>query len=176
MNVFRRREQPIPGSAPPQMSHEEMQYYMQEEERLRQLSELQKREEIRREVQEEQSEIRTDDTEISYKDVPIQRAISIKKNPTPKGYFETVIGGVPIDLHSLEEYIVSVSPFSIQTIMKYNEAEMIEDIKNYSKGTGRKPMDFKIIFFIILAVGMGLLGLFVMMFMPDIMASFQGGF
>jgi hypothetical protein len=161
--------------APPQMSQEELQYYMQEEARLRELSEKQKRKEIRNEVVSERGDIVTDDTAISYKDVPIQRAISIKKDPTPKGYFETVIGGVPVDLHSLEEYIVSVSPFSIQTIMKYNEAEMIEDIKNYSKGTGRKPFDMKTIFLILLVVGMGILGVIVMLYMPNIMAMFQSG-
>jgi len=172
MSLF---DKPHPRQAPPQMTQEELQHYMQEEARLRELSEQQKRNEIRREVLAEQNEIVTDDTEVSYKDVPIQRAISIKKDPSPKGYFETVIGGVPVDLHSLEEYIVSVSPFSIQTIMKYNEAEMIEDIKNYSKGTGRKPFDMKIIFLILLAVGMGILGVIVMLYMPNIMAMFQSG-
>ena len=108
------------------MSPEEIAYYQQQEEILRQ-----KALEGQRRLQEEEEE----DDEISYRDVPVQRAIEIKRKPTPKGYFETVIGGIPVDLHALEDYLVTTSPFAIKTLMRYNNAEMIEDIKNYSTKT-----------------------------------------
>ena len=163
-----------------QMTPDEIAYYKQQEEMIR--HQRQQEEEEYQQAQQQyidqpnaQEEEEYED-EISYSDVPIQKAIEIKHNPTPKGYFQTIIGGSPVDLHALENYLVTTSPFAIKTLMRYNNAEMIEDIKNYStKGTGRKKMDMKVIFLILLAAGMAVAGIFVMMFMPDLMATFQAG-
>jgi len=105
---------------------------------------------------------------------PLSIVKEIKENPSQKGTFETVIGGVPVDLHILEDYLVRTSPFALKTVMRYHNARNMEEIKNYSRGPNLK-MNSKVIIWIILAVGMAMLGIFMMMFMPQIMQMFQGG-
>lgn len=129
---------------------------------------------IRQQKEEEEEDEEEDEYE-SYKDVPIKKAIDIKRDPTPKGYFPTIISGVPVDLHALEEYIVKTSPFAIKTLLRYDNARNIEDIKNYStKTSGKKKMDAKFFILIILAIFLLVGGVVVMLFMPDIIAMFQG--
>jgi len=122
---------------------------------------------------EEEEEI--EDEYETYKDVPIKRAIDIQRKPTPKGYFPTVISGIPVDLHSLEEYIVKTSPFAIKTLLRYDNARNIEDIKNYStKTSGRKKMDSKFFILLFLGIALAIGGIMVMFFMPELIAMFQG--
>lgn len=111
----------------------------------------------------------------TYKDVPIKRAIDIQRKPTPKGYFPTIIAGVPVDLHALEEYIVKTSPFAIKTLLRYDNARNIEDIKNYStKSTGRKKMDSKFFLLLFLGIALAIGGIMVIFFMPEIIGMFKG--
>jgi len=117
-----------------------------------------------------------EEPETSYEDVPIQIARDIKKQPTPKGYFRTTLFGIPIDLHSLEDYIVKTSPFAIKTLMRFDNARNIEEIKQYStKTTGRKKLDMKVFLFIILGIIIIVVGFIMITKGPEIMELFKGG-
>lgn len=122
--------------------------------------------EIRRRAREE--EVEEDDTS------PLSIVNEIREKPSPKGTHKTVIGGVPVDLHVLEEYLVKTSPFALKTVMRYHNARNMEEIKNYSKGMAASDKT-KMIIFIVLAIGIAGLGIFVMMFLPQILQAFQGG-
>jgi len=105
---------------------------------------------------------------------PLSILDEIKNAPTPKGAHKTIIGGVPVDLHALEDYIIRISPYNIKTLMRYHNARTLEEIKGYSKFGGFK-MNTKSIILIIAAIAMALLGIFFIFFMPKIMAGLQGG-
>lgn len=123
----------------------------------------------------EPEESQEESYEEQYKDVPIKKALDIKKSPTPKGYFPTVISGIPVDLHSLEEYIVKTSPFAIKTLLRYDNARNIEDIKNYStKTAGKKKADARFFLFLMLAIVLAVGGIAVIFFMPEILQMIQG--
>lgn len=106
---------------------------------------------------------------------PLSILEEIKKDSTPKGECETIISGVPVDIHALEDYVVRISPYALKTILRYHHARDIEEMKGYSKRSSFK-IDGKTIILIAAAIGMAVLGLIVMMFMPQIMEMFQGGF
>lgn len=106
---------------------------------------------------------------------PLSILDKIKQKPTPKGIFKIDIGGRPVDLHVLEDYVIKTSPFTLRTILRYHNAKTIEEMKGYSRGRPMK-MNMTTIVLIMAAVGMGILGLIVFFFMPDIMNMFQGGF
>jgi len=160
----------------PQNEEEQRQY---EEEIIRQQQQYE--EYLRQQQQQhqpqpkEEPEEDEDDEYESYKDIPIKKAIDIKRTPTPKGYFPTVISGIPVDLHALEEYIVKTSPFSIKTLLRYDSARNIEEIKNYStRTTGKKKADAKFFLLLMLAVCLLVGGVVVIFFMPELIAMFKG--
>lgn len=105
---------------------------------------------------------------------PLSIVKEIKENPSQKGTFPTVIGGTPVDLHILEDYLVRTSPYALKTVMRYHNARNMEEIKNYSRGPNLK-VNSKMWIMIILLIGVVCLGVFMIMFMPKIMAMFQGG-
>jgi len=117
-----------------------------------------------------------EDNEMSYEDVPIQLARDVKKSPTPKGYFRTIVSGIPVDLHSLEDYIVKTSPFAIKTLMRFDNARVIEEIKQYStKTTGKKKLGigfFLLIMFLIIIV---IVGILLMLKGPELIEFFKFG-
>ena len=52
--------------------------------------------------------------------------------------------------------------------------EDLEEIKNYSRGPNIK-MNSKTLILIIMLIGVAMLGLFMIMFLPDILQMFSGG-
>lgn len=105
---------------------------------------------------------------------PLSILDEIKKVRTPKGTFATMIHGIPVDLHALEDYIIRISPYNIKTLMRYHNARTLEEIKGYSRYGGMK-VNSKAILIILLAVGMAVGGIFLIFFMPKILQSFQMG-
>lgn len=105
---------------------------------------------------------------------PLSIVREVQKHPAPKGTHETIIGGVPVDLHILEDYLVKTSPFALKTVMRYHNARNMEEIKNYSSGSKIK-FNSKMLIGVLLAVGVAVLGIVMIFFMPQIMATFQGG-
>ena len=107
---------------------------------------------------------------------PVKLATEIERDSTPKGAFEIMIGGRPIDLHQLENYMVwKTSPYVIKTLMRYNNAKTLEEVKNYSsRRRGGGSLNLKSLMLILLCVGMAIAGVVMVMFMPQIMAFFKG--
>ena len=102
----------------------------------------------------------------------------IVTDPTPKGVYEMVIFGRPVDLSMLENYVVhKISPKSIVTLMRYNNSKTMEEIKGYSK---RPPVKIKgsIIWMIIGAGALLAIGLYFLTSgasLSDIMQNMFGG-
>ena len=107
---------------------------------------------------------------------PVKLASEIEKRPTPKGVLEVTIGGRPIDLHALEDYMVwKINPYNMKTLMRYHNAKTMEEIKSYSRrGSGGGGMPFRTIMLIMLLIGMSVVGIIMVMFMPQIMQFFRG--
>ena len=89
--------------------------------------------------------------------------------------------GRPIDVNSLEQYLIfKISPRTITTLMRYNDAKSIEEIKGYTKrftGKGRRTGLGMIILLAIGAIGMILVGyLFLNGTIPNMMRGMFGGF
>ena len=106
---------------------------------------------------------------------PLSILDEIKDNPTPKGTFPVVIQGIPVDLHALEDYMLKISPYDMKTLQRFEKARLIEDIKNYGRfGTSAK-LNMRTIFIILVAIGMAVLGIVFIMFMPKTLAFFQQG-
>lgn len=108
------------------------------------------------------------------KESPLSILDEIKQKPTPKGTFTQRIGGRPVDLHVLEDYITKISPFALKTLLRYHNAKTMEEIKSYSQGT-KLNINGGTIILILAAVGMAILGLVMVFFMPDIMNMFKSG-
>jgi hypothetical protein len=115
-----------------------------------------------------------DDEEDEPAESPLSILDEIKRKPTPKGVFAQRIGGRPVDLHVLEDYITKISPFALKTLLRYHNAKTMEEIKSYSQGKTIGISGGTIIL-ILAAVGMAILGIAMIFFMPDIMNSFKMG-
>lgn len=98
----------------------------------------------------------------------------IKKNPIPGDIAEEIIGGIPINWHELESFVVSISPSKFVTLLKLQK-QMIKDYGMRFSGQ-RRPTNFKFLFILILAISLAGAGIFVMMYLPQILAMFQMGF
>jgi len=97
-------------------------------------------------------------------------------DPTPKGLYEMRVFGRPIDLSSLEHYVIhKISPKSVTTLMKYNNSKVLEEIKGYSK---RPPLRVKsgIIWLLIGAGVLLTLGLLLITQGPNMTEMFEGMF
>ena len=103
---------------------------------------------------------------------PLAILDEIKLNPSPKGSYPTIIGGRPVDLHDLEDYLLKISPYSLKTIMRYHQARTIEELRRYSKGKG-STFNMKIIWIILMIMGMIGLGVFIILFLPQIMGGMK---
>ena len=94
---------------------------------------------------------------------PLAILEDIKKDPSPKGTFATIIGGRPVDLHILEDYIVKISPYSLKTILRYHNAKTIEEIKNYSRGMGvGAKINMRTIMIILIVLGLAIGGIIIL--------------
>ena len=107
---------------------------------------------------------------------PLSIIEEIKRLPTPKGTYKTMISGVPVDLHALEEYIPKISPYGLKTLMRYHNARTIEEIRGYTRFGSGKKINMGTIIIIMVMVGMAVLGVCILLFMPSILEMFQGGF
>jgi len=106
---------------------------------------------------------------------PLSILDEIKALPTPKGTYKTMISGIPVDLHALESYIPKISPYGLKTLMRYHNARTIEEIRGYTKFGSGKKLNMSTLIIIIVMIGMALLGIFMLMFMPQILEMLQGG-
>jgi len=61
---------------------------------------------------------------------PIQQVKHILKTRSPKGKKEIVIGGIPIDVFDIEDMVIKVSPSDMKTVLRYDNARVIEHMRN----------------------------------------------
>ena len=105
---------------------------------------------------------------------PVKIATEIEDMPTPPEICQVMIGGRPIDLHSFEDYMVwRISPYQMRTVLRYRTARIMEEIKNYSSSPKAK-FGGNIFIMIIFIALMLVIGIGVLMFMPQITAFFKG--
>jgi len=101
-------------------------------------------------------------------------AKDIEDNPMPPGICEVMIGGRPVDLHMFEDYMVwRISPYQMRTVLRYRTARIMEEIKNYSSSPKAK-FGSNIFILIIIAVAFLVIGVLVLMYMPQITQFFKG--
>jgi hypothetical protein len=62
----------------------------------------------------------------------------------------------------------------LKTILRYHNARTIEEIKNYAKLGGGGKLNTKFWLMILLFAGIAVLGILVLIFLPQIMEFFQG--
>jgi len=100
----------------------------------------------------------------------------VVNQPTPKGTYKVRLFGRPVDLASLENYLIyKISPKTVTTLMRYNDARSIEDVKGYSK---RPRLKFKggIIWIILGAIGLLVLGMILLTQGPAMTEMMKGMF
>ena len=77
----------------------------------------------------------------------------MRASPSPKGLYTMNLFGRPIDLASLENYVLNkISPKTIVTKMRYDNSVMFEKMKGYEQKR-RKPLPWTLILIILGAVG-----------------------
>lgn len=101
----------------------------------------------------------------------------IVTNPSPKGALKMRLFGRPIDLNALESFLVfKVSPKNVVTLMKYSDAKSIEEIKGYSKRPPFKFMKSGMIWIILGAAVLLIIGFVMFTFGGNIAEMFKGLF
>jgi len=102
-------------------------------------------------------------------DTPITRYEEIKKERTPIGKGQMVIGGIPWDVHSLESYILRVSPLEMKTLLRYDAIRNVELVLNNQrpKDLNKNEFNYSIIIWIIIIIA--IIG-FLVLFGPKIIA------
>lgn len=106
---------------------------------------------------------------------PIQRVKEIKKKRSPKGAGEVVIGGIPVDVFDIEDMIIKVSPSDMKTVQRYDNARVIEQMRNTQrpKLASLGEMNWGLILLLVIAA-IGFLMIF--LFGGDIMKVLSGFF
>jgi len=61
---------------------------------------------------------------------PIKEIEEIIANRTSPGVGEIIIGGVPVDVFDIEGMAIKVSPTDMKTVMRYDNARIIEYMRN----------------------------------------------
>lgn len=126
---------------------------------LQNLEELEKRREARKDVKD--------------MNAPLVKIDTIKKDRTPPGAGQSIIFGVPLDIFSLEDLVIRVSPTDLKTMLRFEDSRIIEQMRNSERisGEGKKKFNWSIILIIIIiaAIALG-----VLLLLPKIMA-FLGG-
>jgi len=101
----------------------------------------------------------------------------IVNQPTPKGTYKVRVFGRPVDLASLENYLIyKISPKTVTTLMRYNDARSIEDVKGYSKRPRIRLGKSGLIWIILGAAVLLILGLIFLSSGPNMTEMMRGMF
>jgi len=101
----------------------------------------------------------------------------VVNDPTPKGTYKVRVFGRPVDLASLENYLIyKISPKTVTTLMRYNDSKSIEEVKGYSKRPKIKLGKSGLIWIIIGAAIMVIIGLLFLTSGPNMTEMMQGLF
>ena len=82
-----------------------------------------------------------------------------------------IIGGKPIDFHIIQDYLLNVSPYDINSLLRYDNIATLEEIKMLAKTGDKFKMNWKLI---IIAVILMVIGIIAIMFLPKIIGMFGG--
>jgi len=106
---------------------------------------------------------------------PITQLEEVKQNRAPVGKGKMILAGVPVDLFTVEDFVIKASGTDVDSLLSFDRARMAEMIRNNERPTDKKSIDFNwtILLFIIIAPAAGLL---IFMFLPKIMDMFGGLF
>jgi len=103
-------------------------------------------------------------------EAPIATLEQIRKDRTQEGVGELVLGGVPIDVHSIESLLIKISPLEIKTILRYNDVKATEQVLNTTRPQTKKKSDFNWTLIIILIVAIVGIVIFGVLILPKILA------
>lgn len=98
----------------------------------------------------------------------------IEQNPTPKGLMKVNIYGEIMDLRALEDYVQIFSPKSMTTLLRDTESEAKADALSIKKIKPMKTGLGTILLIVGGAIGIALLGLFILT-NPDAITNFMQG-
>ena len=107
---------------------------------------------------------------------PHQLRADMIRDPTPKGVYEMTLMGRKIDLSMLENYVLKkISPKSVITKMRYDNAKTYEEMKGYAK---KQPIKINTTLILIIAGLMGLFAIGTLLFFlsPDLGSALRGLF
>ncbi len=106
---------------------------------------------------------------------PLVQVDELKKNRSEPGKGEIVIGGVPVDVFSIENMVIKVSPSDMKTLLRYDNARVIEYMRNTArpKVIALGGTNWNILYVLAIAGGIGLV---VFLFWEDIIGLFSGIF
>lgn len=98
----------------------------------------------------------------------------MEMSPIKKGYMQINLAGIPVDAHALEEYILTAtSPKKISNLMSLVKRASVDEYRSLAP-TGKKMKGSTLV--IILAIaGIGIAGVMVLMFMPEILKILGAG-
>ena len=153
---------------------EERMYYEDEKEQDNQYQrEYQYEQQIPRELLQKEHNYDEQESAFGESRDPTAFAKEIEKDQTPPGLGVIRIGGRPIDLHMLEDYMVwKISPYQLRTVLRYRNARVMEEIKNYSSLPVMRIKGSSILW-ILLAVGLGIVGFIIVTMMPQLTDFFK---
>jgi len=95
--------------------------------------------------------------EVKTLEAPLSQVDSIMQNRTVPGEGRLLLGGLPVDVFSIEDFIVRVSPADIKTLMRLDGSRIIEMMKNNPREiveNKRSKINWGLIFLIIM-IGVG---------------------
>lgn len=83
------------------------------------------------------------------------------------------LGGKPVDVHILEDYLLQVSPYTIKTVLRYQNIRDIEEIKRYAM-PAKNSINSKLWIIIIIAAVALLFGVIMLMYGPQLLDGIKG--
>jgi len=133
-------------------------------------------EEIRSKLLEEIDEtIKEPKEDKSIIEPPLTQVHNIRKERSIPGDGEIIIGGIPVDVFSIEDMVIKVSPADMKTVLRYDNARVIEVMRNTKRPKLSTLGETNWSIFIILAIVAGLALVF-LLFGEDILGFIQSIF
>ena len=106
-----------PQSPPQQYGYEQPQQQELTPELIQEIQRMQMEEQLRQQQMQQGISVQPV-PEVKDGDNPLSILDEIKAQPSSKGTYPMLIGGRPVDLHVLEDYITKISPFALKTILR----------------------------------------------------------